>query len=92
MHTFLTKLQKMSCEMFPRKLYVNEFRGFCLEYFVQGCVTKYISISVSAQTPWNLDFQYILVFKNFIFNRFNLLLTLIFRASELRQRPKLDIL
>lgn len=60
MHTFLTKLQKMSCEMFPRKLCVNEFRGFYLQYFVQGCVTKYISISVSAQSPWNLDFQYIL--------------------------------
>ena len=49
------------------------------------CLRKHIFISYSAQTPWNLDFQWI-----FVFQKSHLLLKLIFR-NELRQRPKFDI-
>ena len=53
---------------------------------VQGYPRKHIFISKSTQTQWNLHCRHILGF-----HKNNLFFKLIFRTSELPQRPKFDI-
>ena len=59
----------------------------CLQYFIQGCLKKHIFISNLVKTQRNLHLSYILVFQ-----KTHSLFKLLFRMSELAERPKFDIL
>lgn len=66
-------------------IYVTSFRGFVYN-ILQGSLRKHILISNSIQSPLNFYFRFILVFqKTHSFTQ-----SLIFRASELPQRPNFD--
>ena len=100
------KLRKIICKAFHSKAYFTQFcvvkpillsfvylstifylaLCICLQYFVKDSLKKHIFISNTVQTPWNLYFLLILVFQET-----HLLLKLIFRATEMRQRPKFDL-
>ena len=56
------------------------------QYFVQDCPRKYNFICNSAKIFWKLHFLHILVFE-----KTRCLLKLLFRATELRQRPSVGI-
>ena len=60
-----------------------------LQYFVNDCLRKHTFICNSPQTPWNLHF-----FVEFSISKDSFALKtyiLIFRGSDLRQRPKFDV-
>ena len=70
---------------FLQNTYGGCFISSTAEYFVYGCSRKHIFISNLTHTPWNLHFWSILIFQNF-----HSIFKVIFRASELPQRPKSD--
>lgn len=78
----LEKRQKSAVKHCKEVPIVLNFMNLCTD-----CLGKYALICSSARTPWNLCFTYILVLELSHF-----FLKLRFSATELRQRPKCDIL